>query len=49
MQWVAKVAAAEKEYTSALEHMKRPGTGDQTDAAAKSAGPPSSGAHMFLF
>ncbi|CAL8467045.1 g6581 [Coccomyxa elongata] len=43
VQWVAKVAAAEKEYTSALEHMNRPGTGEQSDAATKSAGPPSSG------
>lgn len=48
VQWVAKVAAAEKEYMTALEHMNRPGTGEQSDAAMKPAGPRSSGAgpHM---
>ena len=41
VQWVAKVAAAEKEYMAALAHMNRPGIGEESDAARKSAPPPS--------
>lgn len=35
MQWVAKVAAAEKDYRAALDHMERAGApAEQQEAAA---------------
>ncbi|EIE26712.1 hypothetical protein COCSUDRAFT_59229 [Coccomyxa subellipsoidea C-169] len=44
VQWVAKVAAAEKDYRAALDHMERPGAAaEQSETAAWFKGPGRSG------
>ncbi len=49
MQWVAKVAAAERDYRAALDHMERPGAAaEQSETAAWFKGPGRSGAMADL-
>ena len=46
MQWVAKVAAAEKDYRAALDHMERAGAPAEQQEAAAGPGKASASAEL---